>query len=233
MIARTLRKVVESLILARVSDETTFSKARIEMLCDGVFAIAMTLLVLELKVPELPKATPAAEVWHALAENRLSYFAYVLTFMLAGSFWLQHHVLFHYLTRATRAMAMLNLVFLMFVSLLPFSTSLFARFGTHQVGVACYFGNQFILGLLLAAQWVLGDREKLLSGSPTDPKRLRFEAVLTAYPVLLGILFVVSIVKPSAAAPAAVPGLLAVMLIRRRAQKRAKVSEGARLSAKA
>jgi uncharacterized membrane protein len=134
-----------------MSDETTFSKARIEMLCDGVFAIAMTLLVLELKVPELPKMTPPAEVWHALGEHRLSYLAFVLTFMLAGSFWLQHHVLFHYLGRATRSMALLNLVFLMFVSLLPFSTSLFAKFGPQQVGFACYFGNQFILSLLLVS----------------------------------------------------------------------------------
>src|SRR5262245_55651504 len=164
-----------------MSDETTFSKARIEMLCDGVFAIAMTLLVLELKVPELPKMTPPAEVWHALGEHRLSYFAFVLTFMLAGSFWLQHHVFFHYLARATRAMALLNLVFLMFVSLLPFSTSVFAAYGPQQVGLACYFGNQFILALLLSAQWALGRRQGLLSGATSDPRRIRFATVLTSF----------------------------------------------------
>ncbi|MBI3401724.1 MAG: Flp pilus assembly complex ATPase component TadA [Acidobacteria bacterium] len=78
-----------------MNPETQFSKARIEMLCDGVFAIAMTLRVLELKVPDLPRQAPSAEVWHARAEHRITFFAFALSFVLAGQFWMQHHVLFH------------------------------------------------------------------------------------------------------------------------------------------
>jgi uncharacterized membrane protein len=215
-----------------MTDDTQFSKARIEMLCDGVFAIAMTLLVLELKVPELPKQTPLAELWHALGEQRLSYFAFVLTFMLAGSFWIQHHVLFHYLARATRSLAALNLVFLMFVSLLPFSTSLFARFGT-PAGIPFYFGNQFILALLVSAQWILASRKGLLGGDTRDPKRVRFVAVLAAFTTMLGTLFVVSIVSPQAAGLAVFPGVIAVFFIRRRAEKRARAQERLRVSAEA
>src|SRR5438105_7561398 len=117
---------------------------------------------LELKVPDLPKPVTSGIIWHALGEHRMGFFAYFLSFMLAGAFWMQHHVVFHYLARATRQMAMLNLVFLMFVSLLPFSTSVFARYGP-QAG-PFYFGNQFVLGLLLAAQWGLARRSGRLRG---------------------------------------------------------------------
>ena len=168
-----------------MTDDTQFSKARIEMLCDGVFAIAMTLLVLELKVPELPKQTPTAELWHALGE--------------------------------------LNLLFLMFVSLLPFTTSLYARFGA-PAGIPFYFGHQFILSLLVWAQWILASRTGLLGGDARDPKRVRFVAVLAAFTTMLGSLFAVSIVAPGAAGLGALPGAIAVLFIRRRAEKRARAA---------
>jgi uncharacterized membrane protein len=207
---------------AHFDPDTQFSKARIEMLCDGVFAIAMTLLVLELKVPDLPRPVTPADVWHALGELRLGFFAFALSFMLAGAFWMQHHVLFHYLARATRPLALLNLVFLMFVSLLPFSTSLFAAYGSRAI--AFYFGNQFVLALLLAAHWTLAKREGLLSGAPADPKRRRFAALMVAFPIVFGLLFAVSIVQPESAGLAAVPGVLVILVIRRLAERRARAA---------
>jgi len=67
--------------------EMEFSKARLEMLCDGIFAIAMTLLVLELKVPNLPRRAESAEIWHALREHALPFLGVALTFILASTFW--------------------------------------------------------------------------------------------------------------------------------------------------
>ena len=213
-----------------MNPDTQFSMARIEMLCDGIFAIAMTLLVLELKVPDLPRQAPPLEVWHAIGEHRLAFFAFALSFMLAGQFWMQHHVFFHYLAHATRSMALLNLVFLMFVSLLPFSTSLFAKYGSSQVGVTFYFGNQFVLALLLAAQWALASRQGLLSGDANDPKRRRFAAFVAAFAVMFGVLFVVSIVRPEFAGLVAMPGIFAVVVFRRRVEKRAIAEARARES---
>jgi len=202
--------------------DAQFSKARIEMLCDGVFAIAMTLLVLELKVPDLPRPIAAADVWHVLGEHRLGFVAFTLSFMLAGAFWMQHHVLFHYLVRATRPLALLNLVFLMFVSLLPFSASVFARYGPQ--GFAIYFGNQFVLALLLAAHWTLAKRQGLLRGAATDPKRRRFAALMAAFPVVFGSLFIVSLFQPESAGLAVLPGMAVILIIRRVAEKRARAA---------
>ena len=201
--------------------DTQFSKARIEMLCDGVFAIAMTLLVLELKVPELPKPLTTATIWHALGQHRLGFFAYFLSFMLAGSFWMQHHVLFHYLARATRQMALLNLVFLMFVSILPFSTSVFATYGPQ--GTPFYFGNQLILAMLLAGQWWLASATGLLR-TGDDVKRRRFATLIVAFPVLFGVLFVAALFDPESAGLAALPGFLAILVVRKVAARRARAA---------
>jgi uncharacterized membrane protein len=77
-----------------VAPDTSFSKARLEMLCDGIFTVAMTLLVLELKAPALPRHSEPAVIWHALREDRLSFLGFVLTFILAGASWLAHHRIF-------------------------------------------------------------------------------------------------------------------------------------------
>jgi TMEM175 potassium channel family protein len=204
----------------RFDPDTQFSKARIETLCDGVFAIAMTLLVLELKVPDLPRPAAPAALWHALGEHRLGFFAFALSFMLAGAFWMQHHVLFHYLARATRPLALLNLVFLMFVSFLPFSTSLFATYGAG--GIAFYFGNQFVLAVLLALHWTLAQRQGLLHGASDDPKRRRFAALMAAFPAVFGLLFVISIFRPQSAGIASLPAMVVILIIRRVAERRAR-----------
>jgi uncharacterized membrane protein len=132
-------------------DDGCFSKARTEMLCAGIFAIAMTLLVLELKVPELPRAAAPSEILRALREHSLAFVGFVMTFILAGQLWILHHQFFHHLKHASRALALLTIPYLMFVSLLPFSTSMLTSFSLRSpVGLAFYFGNQLALAVLLA-----------------------------------------------------------------------------------
>ncbi len=75
------------------SADTQFSKVRLEMLCDGIFAIAMTLLVLELKPPDLPRPAASADILHALREHGLAFVGLVLSFLLAGQFWIVHQPL--------------------------------------------------------------------------------------------------------------------------------------------
>lgn len=89
------------------------SKSRIEALSDGVFAIAMTLLVFELKVPELPRHVGSRELWHAVLEHGTIFFSFAVTFVLAGQFWLLHHVAFHYTRRTDQRIALLAIFFLM------------------------------------------------------------------------------------------------------------------------
>src|SRR5262245_44117270 len=138
------------------------NKGRIEALSDGIFAIAMTLLVLELKIPDLPKETTQAELLLKLKEMLPHFYSYAMTFILAGVFWVFHHFTFLFIRHATRVLLWMNIIFLMFVSLLPFSTHFMADFMRHPVALMFYFGNQTLLALLLRVQWSYAQRAGIL-----------------------------------------------------------------------
>ena len=177
--------------------ETRFSKVRLEMLCDGIFTVAMTLLVLELKPPDLPRHAPPAEIWHALREHALSFLGFGLTFLLAGGTWISHHRLFQHLRSANRVLVVLTIPFLMFVSLLPFSTSMLTAFGPQNpVSLTFYLGNQFALSALLAIQWLVAKRSGLLAGSDDDPERRRFGRFVTVQPLAFLLSLAVAYISP-------------------------------------
>ncbi len=203
------------------SADTQFSKARLEMLCDGIFAIAMTLLVLELKPPDLPRTATTAEILHALGEHGLAFTGFGLSFLLAGQFWILHHVSFNYLRQANRPLAMLTIPFLMFVSILPFSTSMLTAFGLRNpVGLGFYLGNQFMLAALLAAQWLLAKRQGLLTESDGSAKRRRFELMICTQPISFAVASLVVFIVPRYALLAAAITQSAIGLTTRRLTKR-------------
>lgn len=125
---------------------------RIETLADGVFAIAMTLLVFDIGVPHLPSSDlgrlPAelAALWPKLL-------AYVLSFVVLGVYWIGHHNQFFYIRRATRAFLWLNILFLMFVAFIPFSAQLLGQYPTQRVAVVVYGLNLVIVGIALYLVW--------------------------------------------------------------------------------
>jgi TMEM175 potassium channel family protein len=101
--------------------------ARLEAFSDGVFAIAITLLVIEIHAP------PAAEthrigLWAALGSRWPSYLAYVISFVSIGIMWANHHTIFQYIRRTNRTFLLLNVVFLMFISFLPYPTAVLAEY---------------------------------------------------------------------------------------------------------
>ena len=111
-------------------DSTTFEigKNRIETLSDGIFAIVMTLLILEFHVPNLPSNAPNVEVAPALMALWPKFISYIVAFVSLGFFWVGHHIMYHGIRRADRTLLWLNIFFFMFVSLLPFSTSVLNAF---------------------------------------------------------------------------------------------------------
>jgi len=166
--------------LSAEHESSVWSKARIEALSDAVFAIVMTLLVLELKVPELPRDAASAEFRHELAALGPRFFAYFLTFLWSGMFWVWHHRAFHALTRIDAVLFGLNLAFLAFVSLLPFSLGMIAAFSfRHPVAIAWYLANLFALSLTLNAFWIYARRRGFQSPA-ADPARLRKYTIMLA-----------------------------------------------------
>src|SRR5580693_8694231 len=97
------------------------SNSRIEALSDGVFAITMTLLVLKLEVPEVMHHSSNEEMLQQLLALGPEFATYVVTFLIAGGFWFLHHLTFHFIRHVNAFLVWVNLLYLMFVSLLPFS----------------------------------------------------------------------------------------------------------------
>ena len=127
---------------------------RLEAFCDGVFAIAITLLILEVKIPHASDVGPAG-LAHQLAHLWPSYGAYMLSFIMIGIYWANHHYICRFFTRTDHAFNLLHVLFLMCVSFLPFPTAILGQHVIHpeaqRAAVAFY-----ALGLLLpAAAWLL------------------------------------------------------------------------------
>jgi len=182
--------------VATPSKGVRLSKHRMEGLSDGVFAIVMTLLVLELKPPELPKGTSDAALLEKLLELGPAFFTFVMTFLLAGLYWFLHHSSFQFVKHMTRAMVWFNLGFLMFVSLLPFSAALFGHFLRSSVAAEFYYGNQFMIGVFLIANWMYAKKKDLLADDldPIHEHRLTWRLWMIPLGCLAAI--GVSIVEP-------------------------------------
>jgi uncharacterized membrane protein len=176
--------------------EKTFGKGRLEALSDGVFAIAMTLLVLDIRMPETSKGASIPELLHALKTLGPAFFSFVMTFVLSGSFWFLHHVTFHNTKYVTRGLVAINILFLMFVSLLPFSTGMLGRLGpAHPFGVMLYFANQLALSLVLNLHWRYARNHGLLEEPAVYP-RARF--VIAVQPVCFVAAMATALVSPQA-----------------------------------
>jgi len=102
--------------------------SRITAFTDAVMAVAITLLVLNIEVPELSEPT-ARELWESFDDLLADLAAYLLSFALVGRFWLLHHQLFERLRALDQRMMLLNLIFLALIALVPFGASVLDRYG--------------------------------------------------------------------------------------------------------
>jgi uncharacterized membrane protein len=129
----------------------TFDTARLEAFSDGVFAIAITLLVLEITVP----ASAFDDLWRGIADQWPSYLAYATSFWTIGGLWVVHHGIFRRLRQADLTVLRLNLLLLMVVSFLPFPTRLMAEAlrepGAEQTAVLFYGATLFVITAVIAA----------------------------------------------------------------------------------
>ena len=160
-------------------------KNRIEALSDGVFAIAMTLLILEFRVPNLPPGAPNVEVVPALLNLWPKFVTYVVSFISLGVFWIGHHNMYHVIRRADRMLLWLNILFFMFVSFLPFSTSVLNAFMQTQVAPLFFGANITIIGWILFLQWTYANSQPdMLAGFVTPEYRALVKTRMLIVPVV-------------------------------------------------
>ncbi len=149
------------------------STARLETLADGVFAIVMTLLVLKLGVPVATDALDDAGLAEELREMWPEFLIYGLSFLVLGVFWLMHHAVFDSIERYDTTLAWLNVVFLMFTALLPFSTELFGEHGDGRVTALVYGANMLAAFLMLWAMFAYATAGRRLVSDDLDANLIR------------------------------------------------------------
>lgn len=148
-------------------------KARLETLSDGVYAIVMTLLVLELKVPEGP-ASEGARLWPALVELHSVFLSYVVTFVVLTIFWTMHHAMFQIVVRKVdRVLVQMSMLYLGFLSLIPFSAHLLGAHPEAVVAVRIYGVNVLAIGLASFAMFRYAVATPEVRPAALDPELLR------------------------------------------------------------
>jgi uncharacterized membrane protein len=138
------------------------SIARIAALSDGLFAVAMTLLVLDLRAPAAAAVHSEADLWRALLQLAPRLLVYLMSFLTLGIFWVGQQTQLNHLERTDRDLSWLHLAFLFAVTLMPFSTALIADFITYRVALLVYWANILLLGVLLLAAWNYATRAGLV-----------------------------------------------------------------------
>jgi uncharacterized membrane protein len=150
------------------------TKARLEALSDGIFAFAMTLLVISINLPD--KATLVqsnAFALHTLISLYSSFYHYVLAFLILAAFWVSQHIQFHSVRTPDKIFIWINLITLMFVALLPFSTSFNGSFTNVPVAAMVFQANLFALGMGMSCQWWYATRHHRLAETSLNPSYIR------------------------------------------------------------
>lgn len=196
-----------------------------EALTDGIFAIAMTLLVLELKSPDLPKSTSPQELLRKIGEEGPAFFSSLMSFLYCGLLWIMHHLAMHFVRHLQIALVWLNMLFLMSISIMPFSCGLLGHFLRNRVAQEIYFGNMFVAAALLALQWLVAKKKNLLNEDDPVASRLLGQRVMF-FPAALAAGMVVAYFKPLAGSYAFAAVLLAFRFWQRKAHRVQTMSPG-------
>jgi uncharacterized membrane protein len=176
-----------------------FTKNRLEALADGVFAIAMTLLVLELGVPLITGTSANAELTQRLLEMWPKFFAYVVSFLVLGVMWINHHLMFHHIKRADNRLVWINILMLMFVALVPFSTSLLGEYMQTQVAVVAYGANMLLTLIVGFILWAYATGKYRLVDRDIDPRLVKRTKIMFLVASLLFVIAIgVSFISPIA-----------------------------------
>jgi len=137
-------------------EKQDFQLERFIFFSDGVFAISITLLIIEIKVPYLPNPTDQL-LWHSLSDMALTFLGFIISFGIVGHYWSVHHRIFGYVARYSSSLIWLNLGFLLSVVMLPFSSGMLGEYSSYtnmKVPYAIYALNMCLTGFMNYWLWI-------------------------------------------------------------------------------
>jgi uncharacterized membrane protein len=179
--------VQENLAPRRTYGRESVEFARTLSFTDGLFAIAMTLLVIDLAVPVLNAHDSVHELSDKLGDEREKFVSFFISFAVIGRYWLAHHTYFSALSRVDRGLIALNLVYLGFIALLPFPTALLGEYFENPLSIVIYAVNVAIVsGMEVVLFSYAYHRDFLERKLPRDV--YRFGAAMSLAPVVFFLL---------------------------------------------
>ena len=158
---------------------------RVLALSDGVFAIVITLLVLEIHVPELTRGQDLSE---ALREVRPSFIGFLISFLVTAIAWAGHRDLFALIRRTDRTLVWLNLVYLLPLTLLPFGAALISRYDRESVALSLYGVQLLLIALTRLIVWLYATNRPHLLYEPIGRRTKLVGVLIVAVPAALYML---------------------------------------------
>jgi uncharacterized membrane protein len=150
---------------------------RIVFFSDAVMAIAMTLLTVDIKVPDIAAAVARSELPARLSELSPQIMSFVISFVVIGIYWISHHRYFSFIKRYDNRLMALNLLFLLFIAGLPFTASLLGHYPYVPLSVIIYAAEVTAIGLSMSALWWYASHSHRLVDEALDPRFIRLMTV--------------------------------------------------------
>ncbi len=183
-------------------DETkmNFQVERFITFSDGVFAIVITIMVFDLKVPEIHKPDDLL-LWNKLRDMGLKFFGFLISFGVVGHYWSVHHRIYGYALKYTTALLWINLGFLLTVALLPFSSALLGDYSKHtdmQLPYAVYVLNICLVAFMNTGMWIyISNPKRDLLTRKISAARIKLGVYRSlVIPIIFLISFLVSLIFP-------------------------------------
>ena len=149
------------------------STARMEAFSDGVFAIIVTLLILSIRMPQLPRDQVARQLPGQLLQLWPHVLSYVLSFLVVGVYWVAHHNLCKVIVRSDRGLLWLNNLFLMLAAFLPYPAALLGEYGDQQIIIVLYAATLLMTGGCLSLLWFYCTHHRRLVNPKMSRKLVR------------------------------------------------------------
>ncbi|MBS1911764.1 MAG: DUF1211 domain-containing protein [Bacteroidetes bacterium] len=167
------------------------NKSRLEAFSDGVFAIVITLLILDVHVPKVPYD----QLPQALLSLLPNVFSYALSFIIVGLYWISHHNMLLLIHRVDRPTLWINILLLLFVGFIPFPAALMAEYPLHTIPVVLYGCALLASNAIGYAAWLYAATNRRLLKPDVTDRRIRamhisFLAVNISYVIAIGMAFV-------------------------------------------
>ena len=144
---------------------------RLAALSDGIFAVAMTLLVLDLHIPTAAQVHGERELFYALGALGPQWIAYLMSFLTLGIFWAGQQTQLNHIGEGTRDLTWIHLGFLCAITVMPFSTRLLAEFITYRAALGVYWLNIFVPGVMLYWSWKYANGNNLIKADTPEEVR--------------------------------------------------------------